>query len=170
MSEDDYLIVGRIVRPHGIKGWIEIFPLTDNLKRFEPGTEFMLKTPVAGRNRILLREVAWKKERVLAAVEGVSDRNEAEALVGTEIAVPEAQGEKPIDAYWHDDIIGCRVLTDTGVELGLVTEILRTGGHDIYAVGEKRRYLIPAVKEIVLSIDLKEKTITIKPLAGLLEL
>ena len=170
MNPNDYLTVGRIVRPHGVKGQIEILPLTDSSQRFKTGTAFMLKPPAPGLNSVLLRDVAWKKGRVLAAVEGVDDRDGAEALVGRELAIPQSQGDKPADAYWHHDIIGCRVVTDTGRDLGRVTEIIRTGGHDIYAVGDKRQYMLPVIKEVILTIDVEKKLITVKPLPGLLEL
>lgn len=106
----------------------------------------------------------------MAAVEGINDRNGAEPLAGRELAIDRSEGDKPRDSYWHDEIIGCRVVTDAGQELGRVTEIIRTAGHDIYAVGAKRRYLLPAVKDVIIHIDVDEKIITIKPLPGLLEL
>lgn len=170
MDENNYLIVGRILRPHGIKGQVEILPLTDSPERFQPGTKFLLKPPAAGREYVLLTEIGKKKDRVVARVDGVDDRNTAETLHGCELLVPEEAGDKPADAYWHFDLIGCRVVTDAGRELGLVTEIIRTGVHDIYAVGKGREFLIPATKEVVIAIDVDKKLITIKPLPGLLEL
>jgi len=164
------LIVGRILRPHGIKGQVEILPLTDSPARFKPGTKFLLKPPAAGRDFVLLTEIGTKKDRVVARIDGVDDRNTAETLHGCELLVPETQGDKPADAYWHHELLGCRVVTDEGRDLGLVTEIIRTGVHDIYAVGEARKFLIPATKEVVLTIDTEKKLITIKPLPGLLEL
>jgi len=164
------LIVGRILRPHGIKGQVEILPLTDSPLRFKSGTKFLLQPPAPGRDSVLLTEVGTKKDRIVAKVEGVDDRNTAATLAGCELLVPEAQGEKPADAYWHFELIGCRVVTDEGRDLGPVTEIIRTGVHDIYAVGEDRKFLIPATKEVVLEIDVDKKLITIKPLPGLLEL
>jgi len=170
MDENSYLTVGRIVRPHGIKGQIEILPLTDSPQRFKSGARFILRPPVAGRGSILLAETGKKKDKIFAKVDGVDDRNGAEALCGCELLVSEVEGEKPAGAYWHHEIIGCLVVTDEGRELGRVTEILRTGVNDVYAVGEGREFLIPATREVIQKIDVDKELITIKPLPGLLEL
>ena len=164
------MTVGRIVRPHGVKGQVEIVPLTDSPQRFQSGRRFELKPPIAGRESIKLTDVAWKKDRVVATVEGVDDRRGAEALVGHELMIPESKARKPAGSYWHHEIIGCQVVTEEGRRLGRVTEILRTGAGDVYVVDDDRRYLIPATKDVIKKIDVDRSLIKIKPLPGLLEL
>jgi len=170
MSEISYLTVGRIVRPHGIKGQVEIVILTDNPQRFEVGGVFQLKDPSAELSEIQLTRIAWKKDRLLAGIQGVDTRDEAEALVGGELMIPESIAEKPLGAHWHHEIIGCEVVTVDNLRLGRVVEILRTGAADVYVVAGERRHMIPATEEIIVSVDIEKSLITIKPLPGLLEL
>jgi 16S rRNA processing protein RimM len=169
-QDNNFLTVGRILRPHGIRGKIEILPLTDSPSRFKSGSTFLLEPPIDDRDSVTLTDIGKKKDRLTAKVEGVDDRNGAEALAGCELLIPVSEGEKPADSFWHHEIIGALVVTDEGVELGRVVEIIETGANDIYAVGEDRKFLIPALKEIILEIDLDKKLIKIKPLPGLLEL
>jgi 16S rRNA processing protein RimM len=73
--------------------------------------------------------------------------------------------------FYHFEILGARVSTDEGRYLGIVTEILTTGAHDVYVVqGEQREYLIPATDDVVRQIDREHQTIIIHPLTGLLDL
>jgi 16S rRNA processing protein RimM len=165
-----YLTVGRIVRPHGLKGWVEIVPLTDAPERFKVGSEFKLAPPAGDRADIKLTDVAQKKNRLIAGIEGADSREAIEELLGRELMIPESEGEKPDESYWQHEIIGCDVKTTDGRDLGKVTEILRTGASDLYVVGEEKQYYVPAVKDIVKSIDTKAGLIIIEPLPGLLEL
>lgn len=170
MDQNEFLTVGRVTRPHGIRGKIEILPLTDSHLRFKSGSSFFLNPPVAGRDSVRLTDIGKKKDRLIAKVDGIDDRDGAEALASCELLIPEAQGDKPEGAFWHYEIIGCRVVTDQGQDLGRVIEIIRTGVNDIYAVGDSREYLIPATKEVIQKIDVGERLIIIKPLPGLLDL
>jgi 16S rRNA processing protein RimM len=165
-----YLTVGRIIRPHGLKGQVEIAPLTDAPERFKAGSKFKLAPPTGDRADIKLRDVAQKKNRLIAGIEGSDSREAVEELLGRELMIPESEGEKPDDSYWQHDIIGCDVRTTDGRDLGKVREILRTGPNDLYVVGDEKQYYVPAVKQVVKSIDIEGRLIVIEPIPGLLEL
>jgi 16S rRNA processing protein RimM len=73
--------------------------------------------------------------------------------------------------YYWVDLIGLRVVTDDGAELGTLREIIETGSNDVYVVqGREKEYLIPALADVVSSIDLEAGTMTVTPLDGLLDL
>lgn len=170
MGATDRLVVGRIVKPHGIKGQVEIFPLTDSPQRFKPGAVFYLAPPMPDLPSVTLTDVRYKKDRIVARLDNIQDRDGAEALVGRELTWPSSESEKPQGAHWLHEIIGCDVETVDGIRLGQVSEILRTGSNDVYVIKGQREYMIPAIKEVIQVVDPTNKLIIIKPIPGLLEL
>jgi len=106
------------------------------------------------------------KKFILALLEGIQSRAEAEQLRGKVVLVDAAE-LPPLDAdeyYWHD-ILGMRVVTEDGGNVGTITEIFPTRSNDVYVVREgEREVLIPAIKEVVVSIDMKARTMVIRPL------
>jgi 16S rRNA processing protein RimM len=153
-SEPGYLAVGRIVRPWGVRGELKVEILTEDPARFE-----RLETVYVG-----LQFVPYRLERsrlhhraVLLKLVGCDDRNAAEALRGSlvqvaiEDALPLEEGE-----YWIYQILGLEVYTLEGELLGVVKEVLETGANDVFAVRGRRgrEILVPALKDVVLDIDL----------------
>lgn len=148
--------MGRIAAPYAIRGWIKVQPFTEYL-------DSLLDYPVWR----LGKKTGWQEYRVLdarihsnsliAQLEGVNDRSQAEALQGLEIAV--ARGELPEaeeDEYYWDDLIGLDVVNLDGVNLGKVAGLLETGAHDVLKVEEgERQRLIPFTEPIVVEVDLK---------------
>lgn len=147
--------MGRIAAPYAIRGWIKVQPFTEYL-------DSLLDYPVWR----LGKQTGWQEYRVLdarihsnsliAQLEGVNDRSQAEALQGLEIAVardelPEAEA----DEYYWDDLIGLNVVNLEGVNLGKVAGILETGAHDVLKVSGERERLIPFTEPIVVEVDLK---------------
>jgi len=106
------------------------------------------------------------KKFILALLEGVQSRAEAEQLRGKVVLVDAAE-LPPLDAdeYYWQDILGMRVVTEDGGNVGTITEIFPTGSNDVYVVREgEREVLIPAIKDVVVSIDTKARTMVIRPL------
>ncbi len=166
----DRLIVGKITRPHGLKGQVEVMAMTDNENRFVAGNRFQLDPPINPAGEIEIISVGKKKNRLLILFSGYTDREAAERLSGRELLIGEEEARKPAGTYWRHEIIGCRVRTADGRELGQVIEIVNAGETDVYIVGGRREYRIPAIKDVVKSVDVSEKLILIDPLPGLLEL
>jgi len=149
-----YLAVGRVIRPWGVRGELKVEILTEDPDRFE-----RLETVYLGP-----RFVAYRLERarlhqstVLLKLAGCDDRNAAEALreqlvqVAIEDALPLQE-----DECWLYQILGLEVWTAGGEQLGAVQEVLETGANDVYIVRDRygREVLIPALKSVVLEIDL----------------
>jgi 16S rRNA processing protein RimM len=156
---EGFRAVGRVERPWGLRGEIKVLPLTDFPERFTPQAQLY----VAREQRRVLRS-RWQKGRVFLALDGVERVEAAETLRGEllEVAaddVPDfADGE-----YYLDDVEGCEVFTDTGESLGRVREVLQPGSNDVYVVHRpgRRDLLVPAVREVVLSVDVESKRITV---------
>lgn len=111
------------------------------------------------------------KRFILAQLEGIRTKEEAEQLRGNTVLVDPAE-LPPLeeDEYYWRDILGMRVVTEEGGQVGKVAEIFPTGSNDVYVVREgEKEFLIPAITEVIIAIDREARTIVIRPLEGLFQ-
>jgi 16S rRNA processing protein RimM len=156
---EGFRAVGRVERPWGLRGEIKVLPLTDYPERFEAGARVF----VGGEGR-RVRHSRWHKGRVFVALAGVDRVEAAEALRGALLEIPDddtpdfAEGE-----YYIDQIEGCEVVSRDGEALGRVTEVLRPGANDVYVVrgASPRELLIPALRQVVVAVDVEARRITV---------
>jgi 16S rRNA processing protein RimM len=164
---ENRIVIGRVSRPHGIQGEIKIeYFNPDDPQFFSRYQMIFLQGDKGGPQPYRPLAVRPHKKFILALLEGVRTRAEAEQLRGKVVLV-DAADLPPLDAdeyYWHD-ILGMRVVTEDGGNVGTITEIFPTGSNDVYVVREgERETLIPAIKEAIVSIDKKARTMVIRPL------
>lgn len=176
---EDWLEIGRIVAPHGLRGEVRVFPSTDFPERFEvPGTRWLRspRAPDAEPHPVeLLRgQLLGGKGLYLVRLADVGDRNGAEALRGSILLVP-ASDRLPLEAdeFHVADLMGLTVyLQGSDAAIGTVTEIYAVANDlleiELQATGEK--VMVPFVREIVPVVDLAAGKIAIDPPAGLLAL
>ncbi|QGN51011.1 ribosome maturation factor RimM [Micromonospora sp. WMMD558] len=178
------LIVGRIGKPHGIRGEVTVEVRTDEPEaRFAPGS--VLRTdpganaptePGAYRvpEELTVEAARWHQGRLLVAFEGVLDRNVAEALRGTLVGVDSSDVAPPEDPEeFHDhQLVGLAVVTPAGERLGEVARIDHAPASDLLVLRrpEGRDALIPFVKAIVPEVDLAGGRVVVDPPGGLLDL
>ncbi len=157
MSEGARVIaVGRIGRAHGIKGDVNIHIYGDDAS-FISYPRLLLPDEHGKLHETGVTSARLKKPgKAVVHLEGISDRNMAEALSGRQVFVngdwlPEPEAD---ESYWYE-LEGLKVVTDRGEELGHITGIMQTPGHDIYVVSAPngKEILVPAVKEFVTDID-----------------
>jgi 16S rRNA processing protein RimM len=167
-------VIGEIGRPHGLRGDVRVVPLTDDPARFES-----LATCVVWQEARDEREIRritgarWQGDLVILSLEGCDSVEMAAALAGRLVAVPESEARPlPPGQFYPWQIEGCRVVTEEGREVGVVTRIDANPGHDLWVVrGDGgREHLIPAVPAIVRDVDLAARRVVIDPPDGLLEL
>jgi 16S rRNA processing protein RimM len=160
--------VGRIVRPHGIRGEVVVHRFGDGPGMLDPGARLGF-----GETGVELVVSASRPHggNWIVGFDGVNDRNRAETLTGATLTVEaEALPPLPEGTYYSFQLIGLRVRTGEGTLLGTLEEILETGAQDVYVVrGEGRELLLPALREVVTTVDLDrgEMTVVIPP--GLIE-
>ena len=153
--------MGRIVAPYAVKGWVRIQPFTEYLDSLLDYGAWWLGRPGAWRE---IRVVDGKVhgQYLLAELEGVSDRDAAEALQGMDVAVNRDEfPEIESDEYYWDDLIGLDVVNAEGMSLGQVTGLLETGVHDVLKVLGERERLIPFVATYVREVDTKGRRILV---------
>ena len=164
--------VGRIVRPHGIKGAVVVEPTSDfAAERFQSGSELQwqrLGEPAAVR----VLEGREFKGRWVVMLEGVTSMNDAETLRGLELKVPpDDRKALTAGAYYVHDLEGCEVVTTDGTAVGRVNAVDLTVGTPVLVVaGETGEVMIPLAEEICRSVDPAGKRIVIDPPAGLIDL
>ena len=164
-SNEDDVVVGRIKGPWGLRGDLKVEALTDFSARFSQGSLLYLDGQPVRVQRS--REV---KGDFVAKLDVVDDRTQAEALRGRLLTVPQHElNPLPKGSYYHFQVVGMAVWSESGEYLGEVKEILPTrGANDVYLVGEGRsELLVPAVDEVVLEVDPQENKMTVRLPEGL---
>ena len=164
------LVVGHIGKAHGIKGEVLVTVRTDEPEqRFVPGAVF---TTASGT--LTLEDFRWHQGRVIAQFEGVHDRNLAEELRGTELQVDSAELTAPADPdEFHDhQLVGLRVVSVAGEELGTVARIDHAPSSDLLVVTKPAggTALIPFVAQMVPTVDLAGGRVVVDLPEGLLDL
>ncbi|HCT80652.1 MAG TPA: ribosome maturation factor RimM [Micromonosporaceae bacterium] len=164
------LTVGQIVRPHGIRGEVIVFPRTDEPElRFREGSVF-----IAGSSRLTVASVRPHLGRYLIFFEEIPDRDAAEAARGQMLEVDSSSLQPPADPdEFHDhQLEGLPVFTTSGEAVGEVLRIDHAPGSDLLVVKrlDGRNTLVPFVREIVPTVDVAGGRIIIDPPGGLLEL
>jgi len=157
----EYLRVGRIVRPHGMRGAVKLEPLSDDLNRFHVLRDAYLEHNGA-YVPVTVSDVGVREGSVYAALSCSASREDAEKLRGVYLCVDRAHAVKlPPGAYFVDDLIGCSVSDSTGKALGILTDVLETGANDVYVIEGDKKLLIPALKKLLLSVDTAEGRIVL---------
>ena len=166
------VLVGRIVRPHGRFGAVVVQPETDFAsERFQEGAELLWQRG-SELTRVRLTSSRAFRGRWIVTFEGVASMNDAEALRGLELRVPdEALHALDAGAHYVHDLAGCRVQTTSGLEIGEVERVDFGSGTPVLAVaGPGGEVLVPLAADICREIDVAAKRIVIEPPEGLLEL
>ncbi|HWA68131.1 MAG TPA: ribosome maturation factor RimM [Mycobacteriales bacterium] len=167
------LVVGRIVKAHGIAGEVAVEVRTDDPEhRFAPGSS--LDTDPSERGPLVVVRSRWHSGRLLVTLRDVTDRNLAEALRGT-VLVADSQSSLAVDDaddYWDHDLVGLRAHTVAGLELGDVCDVLHPPGPPVLVIArpEAGEVLVPFVRELVPTVDLVARRVLIDPPEGLLDL
>ena len=170
-SDPLYFALGKIVKAHGIRGEVQVYPYSERPSLFDQKDVFIQdllgnKVP----NKVL--KVRSKHSRsIVLSLNGIDDRSQAEALVGMEIFMERAQ-LPPLAAgeYYWDEIDGISVESIRGEKLGILSDVFSTGAHDIYVVkGDRGEILVPAVSQMVKEIDPDRGVMVVDLPPGLIE-
>ena len=167
------LVVGRIGKAHGLRGDVTIEVRTDDPEtRFAPGA--VLETDPARHGPLTVASGREQSGRYVLRFVGIDDRTAAEGIRNTLLIVEADPDELPDDPeeFYDHQLVGLRVVTVDGREVGTVADMLHLPTQDLFAVRrpDGREALIPFVGEIVPEVDLKQRVVLVDPPPGLLEL
>jgi 16S rRNA processing protein RimM len=166
------ITIGKAVKPFGVKGEMKIEPLTDFPGRFKGLSRVYLVSPAGKEITCPVNAVRYAGESILLKFSGYDSPEQAKALNGCLIKVPEEEvAPLPEGSYYWFELIGMEVVSESGETLGTISDIFETGSNDVYVLKRGRKELyIPATKEIIKQVDRTTKRITIHIIDGLLEL
>ena len=164
----EYIKVGKIVNTHGVKGCMKCIPMTDDVERFDE-LEYIYTEKDNVKRKIL--DVWYRKGMVYITLENIDDMDTAESFRNTFVSIFDDQlRELPEDSYYLFDLEGMEVYTTDGEYLGKINVIYQTGANDVYEIVNKNKsFLIPAVKDVVKEVNVKDKKMVINVIEGLLE-
>lgn len=166
-ANESLLVVGRVLAPRGVTGELKL-----DLQQSDPDLFVALRRVYLGEERqpFIVRRARIHLEQGLLLLEGIEDRDAAEQWRDAIVYVPEADvRELDEDEYLVGDILGLRVVSDEGEALGEIIEIIATGANDVYVVrGALNDLLLPAIKQVILNVDIAGGTMTVHLLEGLL--
>lgn len=173
MQPEGLIAVGRLTKPHGLRGELVFLPYVYDLELLPDLVQqqvFLQQGHAAVQTATILEwRVAHK--RVLVRLQGCQDIAAAEAWRGYEVFIPRSWfAPLPAGEYYWFEIEGLTVYAHDGCYLGTVAEIIYTGSNDVYVVrNEAQETLIPALRDVIRSIDLERAAIHLYPVAGLLD-
>ena len=165
----DLVEIGRIVKTHGLQGRVKAVSYLESEDLLEGLGEVIIRKDRRADRKFRINRVQPARKSFFLELEGVNDPDSAGELVGSGIFIPAALlGELPEGEYYWHQIIGLKVVTETGGFLGNVSAILPAGGAEVYVCsGGEREILLPAIEGVVLKIDLEKGEITASVPEGL---
>jgi len=161
-----FIAVGRVVTLCGVRGEVKVEVMTDFPDRFSPQEKVYIKGQA-----VTIEQSRWHRGRVILKLATIDRVEDAEELRGQFLEVPQSQ-VRPLQngEYYQFQILGLEVWTTEGELLGPIDHILSTGSNDVYVVPSKHgELLIPAIEDVVLSVDLEKGRIIIELIEGLLQ-
>jgi len=164
--DEPTVAVGRITRPHGVRGEVAVLVLSEVAERFAEGAVVYLED---GRS-LTVESSRPHGDRLLVRFREVRDRAEAEALRRAVLVVPESTSPPlPEGSWWDHQVEGCEVLTEDGRSLGAVREVIHTAANDVWSAvaADGRETLIPVLTEVLVSVDVAARRIVVREIPGL---
>ncbi len=166
----EYVSIGIITRPHGVKGEVVVIPISDQIQQFEELKKISLIDQSGERKSFIIERARVISNRMVVKFENINDRDAALALKGLYIDKRLNEYEAlPADEYYIFDIIGLKVKTTDDVWLGKIIDVLILPANDVYVIRDgSNEYLIPAIKDVIKKVDLEQEYILIELMDGLL--
>ncbi|EIW18046.1 MULTISPECIES: ribosome maturation factor RimM [Pelosinus] len=158
---DNMIVIGKIIAPQGVRGEVRVMPLTDFPERFRE----LKSAELDDGTNLPIESVRYHQQFVLLKFRDMNDRNAIEHLRGKLIQIEHKDlVPLPTGHYYIFDIVGLEVFTEENEYLGKVTDVLETGSNDVYIVEQKDKkpLLIPALKTVVLKIDIPDGKMIVK--------
>jgi 16S rRNA processing protein RimM len=165
----EYLVVGRIVRPHGVRGGMKVIAESDLVHKLKASGKVFL-----GPDKVpeTVQSLNLHRKEYLLYLEGCTDRETAEEWRDAGIYILYSELDPlPTGEFFHWQIVGLNVITTADEELGRVENIIVTGANDVYVVCDPsgKEILLPAIESVIQEVDLDNQIIVVRLIPGLVE-
>ena len=155
----EIMTIGQIINVFGVKGELKIYPLTDDIKRFRKLERVYVEN--------IEKKIVWCKflnDLVIIKIEGIDTIEEGLKYKDKYLEIPRDEAVKLSEGeYFITDLIGCIAIDENGFIFGPIFDVIQTGSNDVYWVKGKNEILIPALKSVVVKIDMENRKVIIKP-------
>lgn len=165
----EYFEIGQIVNTSGLKGIVKVNSFSNDIRRFEKLSKVLIEKNKK-LTEYMIEEVRYSKNQVLIKFRGIDTIEEAETFKNCYIKIKREELEElPEDTYYIVDLIGINVYLENGILVGKIIDVFPTGSNDVYVIKreENTDLLIPAIKDVVKIINIKEKKMIINLIEGL---
>ena len=170
---EQFLRVGVIASTHGVRGEVKVYPTTDDLERFKSLKQVILVTQRKEEIPLTVAGVKFFKQFAILKFKGIDNIDDiqkykgCDLLVSREHAQPLAENE-----YYIGDLIGMKVQSDAGENLGILDDVLQTGANDVYVVKRPNgsELLLPVIEDCILDVRVEEGLVIAHVMEGLLDL
>ena len=173
-NEKNEISIGKVLSPHGVGGLVKVFPYTDFPERISLLQEVDLLSD-QGRKKYVIENGSIYGRFWLVKFSGINNRDEAAGLNGRLMVIPrEDRLPLPDGSFYHDQLVGLQVYSVQGEFIGVIKDIITTGGHDLLVVDRpesvRKQVLIPAVGKFIREVNMTEKRINVDLPDGLADL
>lgn len=165
------LQVGAIVKAHGVRGEVKVFPTTDSPQRFFDLAGIYLDTGKGGLQRLKIQGVKSVNKFAVLKLQGIDSMDEAEKYRGKTLWVSREEAQPLMeDEYYIGDLIGMEVVLEDKSPFGVLIDVMETGANDVYVVetSQGKEVLLPAIGECILDVDVETGVMTVHLMDGLL--
>lgn len=168
-SGPEYIAVGQITKPHGLRGEVRVKPLTENPQRFAPGSAMFVGADASGLVSISVSYSRPHQAGLRVRFDAVSDAAAAETLRGQFLFIPVRElGELQEGEYWEHELVGLDVHNVDGTRLGALAAVIDRPGQDLWSIDTSAgEVLFPAARELVREVNLEQRVVVIDPPEGL---
>lgn len=169
--DEELILVGFVARAHGLRGEVVVDVFSDTPERFAEGRTLTARAPDGATREVRIAGSRPFVERLLVRFEGVADREAAGAMRGTELLVPRSEvAPLPPGQHYRFQLLGLRVRTRAGEDLGVIEDVFGTGSNDVIVVrGPEGEILLPMLDTVVLEVSEERGEMTVEVPPGLLD-
>lgn len=170
MTDETLVSLGKLIKPHGIRGELRFLPFNPHSTTLQPGSTVVLRHGDTDEPR-RVTAIRPHKNVLLLTLDGCASMSAAETLVGADVCVPASSLPPPgRDEVYHRDLIGLDVVTLDGACVGTVTAVMPLPSADVCVVRDgTQEHLVPLIADVVKEIDVPRGRIVIDPIPGLLD-
>lgn len=164
------LQVGQIVNTHGLRGEVKIVTWTDYPDVFEQ-FEYVYTDIKNEKTTLEIKSIKYQKSNLIVKFSGIDSIDEAQKLKNNVLYIDREQLGEPEEGYYICDLIGCTVETDTKEQLGVLSDVFKTGSNDVYVVKREngKDILLPVIDDVILSVDIENGRICVHLIEGLVD-
>ena len=161
------ILIGKIVNTHGIKGEVKLYPYTDDIDNLSKIKEVYFDENLNNKHKV--KNCKIQKNMLIMKLEGINIVEEAAKLKDTNLYIIKEDISDIEDTYYIEDLIGMDVIDENENLIGTITYVFNTGANDVYEIKsvDNKEVYIPAIKDVVKKVDIKNKKMYIEMMEGL---